>query len=86
MISEKKLQEWERLANEATPGPWKYGDDAGDCYCKRYEIYDGEMCLICPEIVSKKDAEFIVMARNVIPQLITIIRDLEKENTKLKNN
>ena len=77
-ISEQQLAEWEQLANEATEWPWEYGDDAGDCYHKRYEIYDGEMCLICPEIVSKNDAAFIAAARTAVPALIAEVRGLQK--------
>lgn len=71
MIDEQKLAEWERLANEATEGPW---------YEKNGSIVNDYFPILRPIIskfMSHKDAKFIAMSRDAVPELIKTVRDLE---------
>ena len=74
MISEEQLQEWQRLANEATEGPWKrcgldgvmsMSDDADPIIVSCYSTVITQQ---------SKNADFIAAAREAVPQLITEVR------------
>ena len=85
MIEETKLQEWERLANEATDGPW--------CLVKSESFPDGNVLSLRPKstkddkatalgacrIAFKNDYEFMAAAREAVPELIAEVRKLNKE-------
>lgn len=68
MITKEQLTEWQKLCDEATPGPWE--EDAGlvtadDCF--KGLCYD----------ISDEDAAFIVAARTAMPALIARVIELE---------
>ena len=73
MIMLAQLDKWERLANEATPGPWKV-----DSY-NRVHTENGPhgLCYIdsC-EDPDPQNAAFIAEAREAIPELIREVRRL----------
>ena len=75
MITEQQLTEWERLAAEATPGPWvtKYPFEQ-----------DSSACYKVPIPQSEADTDFINAAREAVPALIEEVRRLEKENRQLR--
>lgn len=77
MISEERLQGLERLASEATPGPWY---QCKDKVCDRgpwYECRDTD-CYVFPINIAR-NAQFIAAAREAVPELIARVRQLEKE-------
>jgi ribosomal 50S subunit-associated protein YjgA (DUF615 family) len=80
------LDEWERLANAATPGPWEAG--TAMC-CPDMGWVDGPKGKgrVCPTYEAGKrthtldaqDAEFIAMARTAVPALIAEVRRLQAD-------
>lgn len=73
MIEEKQLQEWERLANEATEGPW---------YVAEGSIINDDFPIHKPALAHytcQDDAAFIAAAREVVPQLIAEVREMEAD-------
>lgn len=80
MISEKQLVEWERLANEATDGPWVYGENNCDVYDVYSEHDPEDVDAVCSDMLfpnSKNDAAFIAAAREAVPRLIAEVRRLQ---------
>jgi hypothetical protein len=78
------LDDWERLANTATPGPWEAG--TAMC-CPDMGWVDGPKGKgrVCPvheapkrtHTLDANDAEFIAMARTAVPALIAEVRRLQ---------
>lgn len=95
MITETQLQELERLASEATPGPWKSDVRVGSAaiYPAKYDVHCfGDdthiICMLngkyyndqwCMADQQIADAAFIAAAREAVPALIARVRQLEKE-------
>lgn len=76
--AEKYLTELEQLANEATQEPWVvyYGEEYGRTICHRIAtvaIKDHGKCYSG----NPKDCKFIVAAREAVPRLINMVRELE---------
>jgi len=66
-MTERDLDELERLERAATPGPW-------------FEVKMGTVWLSVPMmagILAGSDAAFIASARNALPALIARVRELE---------
>lgn len=79
MVRAEQLSEWERLANEATKGPWTHPgrtfvvsksqkDEPVVADCNFHEAGQGP-----------RNAAFIAAAREAVPQLIAEVCRLEKE-------
>jgi hypothetical protein len=69
------LEEIERRANAATPGPWKY--------CADSDAIKGTNALIVRGARSNS-GPFIASARTDVPALIARVRELEAECTALR--
>lgn len=79
MISETKLAEWERLANEATPATWyTHEDDPSTIMSWEGDEYSAWEVATH---VETPDADFICAAREAVPALIAEVRRLKKERT-----
>jgi hypothetical protein len=87
------LDEIERRANAATPGPWYVHDRPADFWTVgtdpdwpfECEVFDdgsarGEYDALC----SIADRDFLVAARTDVPALIARVRELEAESAKWK--
>lgn len=89
------LDELERLAAQATPGPWKVGKGHSAKFVMTYEdipvrrlvsVIDGDKgtCdLARGWDESCANAAYIVAACNAVPELIARIRELERQNEAL---
>lgn len=80
-INEDQLDEWERLNEAATPGPWGYSlmPIAGKLTAKdndrrRYSLINGDVPFANPV-----DAELAALARTVFPHLIAEVRRMRAE-------
>jgi hypothetical protein len=76
MIDEKKIEEWQRLADAATPGPWATGA-AGEVFHQTET--DGRRWVA--NGYELKDQEFIASARTAVPELIAELRRLRGRYT-----
>lgn len=72
-----ELDELEKLANAATPGPWEALDN-GDAYVVLGDVTD----ICCPH--HAEDMEFIASSREAIPKLIVEVRRLREKNEALQ--
>lgn len=72
MFTKEQLDEWERLANAATPGPWAF-DGLRGVYVNQV----APMRAVVQLPVGAPDCEFIAAARTAIPALIARVRELE---------
>ncbi|HVP49667.1 MAG TPA: hypothetical protein VMT56_00445 [Candidatus Bathyarchaeia archaeon] len=76
--SEAEIAEWEKLANEATPGPWvSFGHGRTDCTVRQErDDYPGDPVAWCGANVTNadKDGPFIAAARTAVPRLIAALR------------
>lgn len=84
-----KLDELERLAAQATPGPWscKSVPGLGGGRHNRPHIFADGVCLPVASlsvIKGEEDAAFIVAARNAVPELAARVRELEQQNAGLE--
>lgn len=90
MISDEKLKEWERLANDATRGPWfacggmvctvDSNDNRDTCpepriHCAELKCFNGR--LNGNKIVFP-DQKFAAAAREAVPALIAEVRRLQE--------
>ena len=73
-----KIDELERLAKAATPGPW----------CSYYEdIFKWTFMLTKKPIATAElpgNARYIVAACNAVPELVARVRELERQNAGLE--
>ena len=83
MISEEKLEYWQRLADEATAGPWEpviaY---KGSTCCGVQQQGIDEKSLDYKNVannMSISNSSFCASAREAVPALIARVRELEKE-------
>ena len=75
MISEEQISEWERITKTATEGPWVKSKFNNDVVQVGKEIKaSGTIC----KNPRENDAEFIVVAREAIPELITEVQTMKK--------
>lgn len=93
MIDEKQLQEWRKLADEATPGEWVKGNGTPPFYdgdetvrCKNYDWTGHERVLLQlnSHFPVKADALFIAAARTAVPQLLDEIARLNARVAELE--
>lgn len=85
-----KLEDIEKLCSEATPEPWTWGGH-GDSIVGTEYFSDGsgqgEITIIETDSrvypPNDKDAKFIMAARELMPKLVSRIRELEAEREKL---
>ena len=85
MLTPEKIAEARRLCEAATPGPWRMSEDNAletvDCIivvCAEWDYGDDDSTLY----VSNEDAEFIVAARQLVPELLDT---LEAETKRADN-
>ena len=71
------LDELERLAAQATPGPWRMVDARAFVDDEDFEIRNGQHCISYG--TSEADASYIVAACNAEPELIARVRELERQ-------
>ena len=81
------LEELERLAKAATPGPWfcKSVPGLGGGRHNKPHIFADGVCLPVASlsvIKGEEDASYIVAACNAVPSLIARVRDLEQQRDK----
>lgn len=82
------LEELERLAAQATPGPWfcKSVPGLGGGRHNRPHIFADGICLPVASlsvIKGEEDAAYITAACNAVPELIARVRELERQKDKL---
>lgn len=76
------LEKLERLAAQATPGPWEVGNwvncvlHTKPAEYRRTFFIPGQPALSC----SPQDAAYITAACNAVPELIARVRELERQN------
>lgn len=70
------IEELERLAAQATPGPWKMVDARAFLDDEDYEIRNGQHCIGYG--TAEDDAAYIVAACNAVPELIAENRELRE--------
>jgi hypothetical protein len=75
-----RLDEWEKLANAATPGPWRVGEndknDQAIVRTEHLELFTGwHHCVGAIEEEMHANAAFIAAAREAIPALIAMVRE-----------
>lgn len=76
------LEELERLAKAATPGPWKHRTISKTATV--ILAADTPLCATKYSVNKDHDAAYIVAACNAVPSLIARVRELETENERLK--
>lgn len=82
------LEKLERLAAQATPGPWIHEPGENffdhDCHFFGYEcqMVKSDIAYVC-EFVTEANAAYIVAACNAVPELIARVRELERQNEAL---
>ena len=93
-MTPEQLDELERLAKAATPGPWVMNSD-DDSYCGRYYgLFGGEKCVIPIDwnvqnypAVHDEDAQFIAAANpQVVLELIQTLRNEIHDQEMYANN
>jgi hypothetical protein len=78
------LDEIERRANAATPGPW-YGNRNCGVYSVNVGQVVGTGCCCCTKSrLTDENAAFISAARTDVPALIARVRELEAECERMK--
>lgn len=76
--SRDRLDEWQRLADEATPGPW--GEYLPNPIYGTYEVaeatrgYLGDAVARCGDVEAARNAAFIAASRIAVPALIAAVR------------
>ena len=68
MLNDEQLNEWQRLADEATPGPWRLRD-----------FFALTRVVGVADMNSSENAAFIAAARTAVPALIEEVRRLTTE-------
>lgn len=76
------LEKLERLAKEATPGPWRVKCDNEICAGEK-KVHLAKVMLSYKEWES--NAAYIVAACNALPDLIAELKAARAENADLKN-
>lgn len=83
MLTDEQLAEWERLANEAMPGPWECDYSSGSVNsCAPQFLLDDEGPLWVADYGStanEQNGEFIAAAREAVPELIAEVRRLREQ-------
>lgn len=84
-MAELNLDELERLAKAATPGPWEWWTSNSFLRLTGADRRDGGVLYACnirneyaTVVVSEADRRFIAEARTALPALIARIRELER--------
>lgn len=84
-MGELNLDELERLAKAATPGPWEWWTSNSFLRLSGPDGRDGGVLYACnirneyaTVVVSEADRRFIAEARTALPALIARIRELEQ--------
>jgi hypothetical protein len=72
--SDPQLDEWEKLANAATSGPWQAMPYSDSTYSSPDRWIKADGANIADE-VPEADAAFIAAAREAIPELIAMVRE-----------
>lgn len=85
MISNEQLAEWERLANEATEGPWKSFLTREFGSVSMANDPTTEVCYADTDENFANDCNFIAAARAAVPALIEDVRRLRAELEKTSN-
>jgi hypothetical protein len=76
-VTDEQLQEWQRLADEATPGPWENWtiEDDGN----RQDEWSAVGPVHADMQGAVKDAAFIAAARTAVPALVAEVRMLRSD-------
>lgn len=89
MITQEELNEWKRLAGEATPGPWYLYDGYINrlrAYCVRIGTSDFTVLSAAGRIADLEaaqiDFEFIAASREMVPALIAEVERLTQQVTQ----
>ena len=88
MIPEEKLKEWERLAAEATPGPWEAVDEepwVALYVANKGEDADGVWLADFSRYRNNANAKFCAASREAIPALIEEVRRLRERAVELSD-
>ena len=78
------LEKLERLAAQATPGPWEMVDARAFLDDEDFEIRNGQHCIGYG--TSEADSAYIVAACNAVPELVARVRELEVVEESLARN
>lgn len=78
MITTEQLDEWQKLCDAATPGPW-YWDPIDECL--RSEIEDSAVWESCGRLIDiEKNGKLIATARTAMPLLIEEVKRLRNSD------
>lgn len=75
------LDELEQLSRKATSLPWEMVDARAFLDDEDFEIRNGGHCIGYG--TDEKDAAYIIASCNAVPELIRMVRELEKEKEQL---
>lgn len=77
MIPKSKLEEWKKLADSATPGPWEVYNGG---WHLGIEAADGSIASVehCDAFDGKPSAAFIAASREAVPALIEEVERLRE--------
>jgi hypothetical protein len=89
--SEEQIAEWQRLADEATPGPWGWGGsgvaggECGEVLIAKTDWSDVEG--LSAEVLNRNrdNGRFIAAAREAVPALIARLAEVEGEVERWKS-
>ena len=91
-MGELNLDELERLAKAATPGPWEWWTSNSFLRLSGPDGRDGGVLYACnirneyaTVVVSEADLRFIAEARTALPALIARIRELEQDAARYQH-
>ena len=74
-MDEKRFRKLRILCKKATPGPWKF-ERGKHCYGILSE--NPRVWIVDDQLLSDENAEFIILARELIPEMINEIESLRK--------
>ena len=77
MITDERLDEWERLCADAvSPGPWAYDENREVVSCPLGTWSRG----VVAHVTNSKNGEFVATSRDAMPALIAEVRRLRKRD------
>ncbi len=87
-MTEEELNELQKLADAATPGPWKAFGQYGKSQNYTVETPDKKVWVIGDAIYHEDngDHKFIAASRTAVPELISALREKDEEIIKLQKN
>lgn len=76
-MTDEQLEQWEALANAATPGPWVEVEEDGGQWLAGPEIESDYICDTA--YMDDEDMAFVTAARTAVPLLITEVYRLRNQ-------